>query len=104
MKNIELFLQDQSAELVYQDESLNKFYYKSFSNDSWTSGNAQCQALGGHLPNIKFAGKQQFLVSTFQAKIWVGLTTDSQRLKIHYKPDISQRKPFIFLVQLIFYL
>ena len=76
----EFFLSlDQSAELSYQDESLNKFYYKNLSNGTWSSANAQCQALGGSLPSIKSTGKQIFLATSYPMVLWIGLTTDSLR-------------------------
>ena len=81
------FLSDQSAVLRYQDESLNKFYYKSVSDDSWPSGNAQCQAMGGQLPNIRSTGKQKFLTATFpNIKFWLGLTTNTLRFFCFIKP------------------
>ncbi len=90
---IDLLLSDQSAELVYQDENMNKFYYKSFSNVSWSSGNSQCQAFGGRLPNIKTAGKQKFLTSAFLYDIWIGLTTDSIKYYILIPPlEIGSNK------------
>jgi hypothetical protein len=71
---------DQLVQLQrYQDESSNTFYYKSLSQDTWSSGNTQCQALGGHLPIIRSAGKQSFLAAAFPGQFWIGLSSDSSR-------------------------
>jgi hypothetical protein len=52
----------QSVDTNYTDEGGKTYFYKNFGLGTWSSGNAMCQALGGHLPVVMLAGKHGFLM------------------------------------------
>ena len=50
-----------AVDTCYTDEGSKKYCYQNFGSGNWRDGNDTCQALGGQLPAVFLAGKQQFL-------------------------------------------
>jgi hypothetical protein len=50
---------------------------------TFDNGNAQCQALGGHLPVVKTKIVSTFLANKFGGQIWMSLKTNRLKLTIY---------------------
>ena len=66
-----------SNDLCFTDAGAKSYCYYDKGTGTWSYGDTLCRSLGGHLPIIWLADKQNFLKLNFKPAYWISLKTDS---------------------------
>ena len=74
-KNLKIFLGPTSTDTCIVDAAYQRTCFRVIGSGTFDSGNAQCQALGGHLPLVKTSIVTTFLANNFGGNIWMSLKT-----------------------------